>query len=94
MARTTPLGSQAMLKGPKTLVGNGKVRDVFLVEYEGKTVVVKTLRHMNTLRSAKKHLERHVVEVLSLDVVSEGTYMYIVFLEFLEERKTCVGEKT
>lgn len=56
-----------MLTGPKTLVGSGSVRDVWLVEYNGRMVVVKTLRHMEDPR----HRDMHTREMLTMDVVSE-----------------------
>lgn len=59
--------SQHMLTGPKTLVGSGSVRDVWLVEYKGRTVVTKTLRHMDDPR----HRDMHMREMLTMDVVSE-----------------------
>lgn len=56
-----------MLTGHKTLVGSGSVRDVWLVEYNGRTVVVKTLRHMEDQR----HRDMHTREMLTMDAVSE-----------------------
>lgn len=58
--------SQYMLSGPKTLVGSGSVRDVWLVEYKGRMVVVKTLRHMDDQR----HRDMHTREMLTMDIVS------------------------
>lgn len=62
---------QDMLKGPKTFLGNGVVRDVSLVEYLGKTVVVKTLRPSETPRDLRHHLDMHNREMLTLDAVSD-----------------------
>ena len=44
------------------------MRDVWLVEYEGRPVAVKTLRHMEDPR----HRDMHTKEMLTMDVVSEG----------------------
>lgn len=60
-----------MLQGTKTLVGNGRVRDVFLVAYKGRKVVVKTLRGGGDRKSQKTALDRHEREVQTLDAVSE-----------------------
>lgn len=59
-----------MMAGNKTLVGNGRVRDVYLVEYEGKKVALKTLRNMDDTRSQRVHLDKHKREILTLDAVS------------------------
>lgn len=58
---------QHMLKGSKALIGSGGVRDVWLVEYRGRSVVVKTLRYMDdpSFRSMHKR------EMLTMDAVSE-----------------------
>eukprot|EP00903_Cladosiphon_okamuranus_P015281 g14121.t1 len=56
---------QYMLTGPKTLVGSGSVRDVWSVEYKGRTVVVKTLRHMDDQR----HRDMHAREMLTMDIL-------------------------
>ncbi|CAN0149692.1 unnamed protein product, partial [Ectocarpus sp. 12 AP-2014] len=61
--------AQSMLAGNKTLVGNGRVRDVYLVEYEGRKVALKTLRNMEDTRSQRVHLEKHKREILTLDVM-------------------------
>lgn len=61
-----------MLEGKKTLVGSGSVRDVFLVEYEGQTVVVKSLRRNDDLKVDKHRLVMNKREVLTLDAVSEN----------------------
>lgn len=57
-----------MLTGPKILVGSGTVRDVWLVEYQEREVVVKTLRQMDDAR----HREYHTREMLTMDAVSFG----------------------
>eukprot|EP00752_Nemacystus_decipiens_P013824 g12273.t1 len=56
-----------MLIGPKTLVGSGSVRDVWLVEYKGRSVVVKTLRHMEDQR----HRDMHTREMLTMDALRQ-----------------------
>lgn len=61
-----------MLEGKKTLVGSGSVRDVFLVEYKGRTVVVKSLRGMGDPNVEHHRLVMHKREVLTLDAVSEN----------------------
>ncbi|CBJ32471.1 similar to TAK1 (TGF-beta-activated kinase) [Ectocarpus siliculosus] len=58
-----------MLEGKKTLVGSGSVRDVFLVEYEGQTVVVKSLRRKDDPNVEKHRLVMHKLEVLTLDAL-------------------------
>ncbi|CAN0242297.1 unnamed protein product [Ectocarpus sp. 12 AP-2014] len=58
-----------MLEGKKTLVGSGSVRDVFLVEYEGQNVVVKSLRTKNDPKAEKHRLVMHKREVLTLDAL-------------------------
>lgn len=52
-----------------TLIGEGWIRTVYLAEYGGRKVAVKTLRHMDNLTSQKKHLKMHMREVLTLDAV-------------------------
>ena len=54
---------QEMLRGNFTRVGQGGVRTVFLVEYEGRKLAVKTLND-------KKRLAKHVREVATLNAVS------------------------
>ncbi|CAN0318902.1 unnamed protein product [Ectocarpus sp. 6 AP-2014] len=61
--------AQSMLAGNITLVGNGRVRDVYLVEYEGRKVALKTLRNMDDSRSQRVHLEKHKREILTLDAM-------------------------
>lgn len=60
-----------MLQGNKTLVGSGRVRDVFLVEYEEKMMAIKTLRGTGDLKSQRMALDRHNREVRTLSAVSE-----------------------
>lgn len=52
-----------MLGGNPTLVGKGGVRTVFLAEYGGRTVAVKTLNDIERLKQHKR-------EVVALDAVS------------------------
>lgn len=58
---------QEMLGGNYTRVGNGGVRTVFLAEYEGRKLAVKTLND-------KKRLAQHHREVVTLDAVSLHTW--------------------
>lgn len=62
---------QIMLRGNRTFVGNGHVRNVYLVEYEGRRVVVKTLRTTDDLKEQRASLKRHKWEMLTLDSVSK-----------------------
>lgn len=64
-----------------TLIGGGKFRDVYLVEYEGRQLVVKTLRHVDELAKQKVHLSMHRREVLTLDAVS-GVVLFTSGLGF------------
>lgn len=59
-----------MLAGEERLVGNGQIRNVYFVEYEGRVVVAKTLREGHTLFSQKNHMIMHRAEMISLDAVS------------------------
>ena len=61
---------QEMLLGPKELVGHGRVRNVYFVHSNERTVVVKTLREVDNLRREKAHFVMHRREVLALDAVS------------------------
>ena len=70
--RRFPLGLalQEMLAGPKTFLDQGVVRNVSMVEYHGKTLVVKTLLPQDKPSHHQKHLEMHQLEVLTLDAVN------------------------
>ncbi|CAN0305441.1 unnamed protein product [Scytosiphon promiscuus] len=57
------------MKGNKTFVGNGHVRDVYFVDYEGRKVVVKTLRHNDNLKDQNASFNRHEREMLTLDAM-------------------------
>lgn len=63
-------GLQGMLAGPQDLITHGEVRNVSLVEYRGKKVVVKTLIPQEQTSHQTMYLERHRREVLVLDAVS------------------------
>ena len=54
-----------MLTGDKSLIGSGSVRDVWLVKYKGRTVVVKTLKDMET----RRHRGMHWREAATMDAV-------------------------
>ncbi|CAM9461262.1 unnamed protein product, partial [Hapterophycus canaliculatus] len=58
-----------MLRGNTTFVGSGHVRDVHLVEYKGRKVVVKTLRTNGDLKEQRMSLKRHKWEMLTLDAM-------------------------
>ena len=60
-----------MLKGPKKVIDQGVVRNVSLVEYHGKSLVVKTLLNMKKQTHYMKHIDMHHREVLTLDAVSD-----------------------
>lgn len=53
-----------MLVGPKNLIARGNSREVYVVEYQGVRLVLKTTKHQND-----KELRRHHVEAVVLDVV-------------------------
>ncbi len=57
-----------------TLIGGGTLRDVFLVEYEGRQLALKSLRHVDELARQKVHLSMHRREVLTLDAVSGAVF--------------------
>lgn len=80
-SRACCLSSQSMLAGEKTLIGQGRVRDVWLLDYDGRTVVVKTLRDVGEAKNQKGHFYRHVKEVLILDAVSGTIIKPHLFLE-------------
>lgn len=64
--------SQRMLNGEKTLVGNGYVRDVYLVDSAGESIVLKTLRPVEGRSRQELHLNMHRREVLTLDAVRKS----------------------
>lgn len=62
---------QEMLAGEPKLIGNGNIRDVYLVEREGRTLVVKALRGDYELRATKRRADKiHRWEAAALDAVS------------------------
>lgn len=61
-----------MLTGPQEVIDHGVVRNVSLVEYSGKTLVVKTLLKMEKQSHQMKHVDMHNREVLTLDSVSDA----------------------
>ena len=72
------LALQEMLAGPKKVLDQGVVRNVSMVEYHGKTLVVKTLLPQDKETHYLKHLEMHELEVLTLDTVSSFSSSYLV----------------
>ena len=64
-------GLQKLLAGPSEFLGHGVVRNVSMVEYNGKPLVVKKLIHQEKESHQEKHLEMHRREVLALDAVSD-----------------------
>lgn len=70
-----------MLTGPKRVIDQGVVRNVSLVEYHGKTLVVKTLLEMEKQRHYAKHVDMHHREVLTLDAVSDDRVLCFSALE-------------
>lgn len=65
---------QALLAGEKELIGNGNIRDVFLVEHEGRQLVIKALRDDFGLRAGKTRVDNiHQWEAAALDAVSDHT---------------------
>ncbi|CAM9445423.1 unnamed protein product [Scytosiphon promiscuus] len=60
---------QGMFDGGMSLVGEGRVRDVYVATVDGQKVVVKTLRQVEGLKRQKSHLSMHRREVLVLDAL-------------------------
>ncbi|CAM9852018.1 unnamed protein product [Ectocarpus sp. 12 AP-2014] len=58
-----------MIRREHALLASGLVRDVYLVEYEGQPLVVKTLRNVDELRKQKLYLTMHKREVLTMDAL-------------------------
>lgn len=59
-----------MIDGEKTLIGNGNIRDVYLVERGGKKLVLKYLREDYGLRAGRSRVEKvHRWEAAALDAV-------------------------
>lgn len=62
-----------MLTGEKQLIGSGFIRDVYLVEWEGRKLVVKFLREDYEERVSEGLAENvHQWEAAALDAVSEA----------------------
>ena len=73
---TVSESTQEMLHGRTSLVGHGRIRDVYLVEYKDQVVVLKTLRETGDPRRQKAHFSMHRREALSLDAVSDSCRPY------------------
>lgn len=58
------IAAQDMLENKSRFVGEGRVRKVHLVEYEGRTLAIKELKH------PRGNLRLHRLEVVTMDVVS------------------------
>ncbi|CAM9799268.1 unnamed protein product [Ectocarpus fasciculatus] len=59
-----------MLAGEKKLIGNGNIRDVYLVEWGGRKLVVKVLREDFRLRASRRRVDKiHRWEAAALDAV-------------------------
>lgn len=66
-----PALTQDMLAGEKELIGNGNIRDVYLVKVGDKTLVVKALRDDFEQRASKQRADKiHRWEAAALDAVS------------------------
>ena len=67
---------QAMLMGKKKLIGRGYIRDVYLVEWEGRQLVVKFLREDYEAKASESRVEKiHRWEAAALDAVRS---MYVL----------------
>ena len=61
-----------MLAGEKELIGNGNIRDVYVVVHEGRKLVLKVLREDYELRATKARADKmHRWEAAALDAVRE-----------------------
>lgn len=61
---------QEMMEGEKTLIGNGNIRDVYLVEWGGRKLVVKYLREDFEQRASRSRVENiHRWEAVAIDAV-------------------------
>lgn len=61
-----------MLEGDKTLLGNGNIRIVYLVEFRGRKLVLKTLREDFAAKASKTRVEKiHRWEAAALNAVRE-----------------------
>lgn len=70
-----------MLQGNKTFVGQGQIRDVWLVNYKGRALVVKPLR-VDEPQKQRQLIRMHRSEIAALDSVSGevrlGTFCSLV----------------
>lgn len=67
---------QTMLTGEKTLIGSGFIRDVYLVDWEGRKLVVKFTREDYEERVGEDLAENiHQWEAAALDAVSENRFL-------------------
>lgn len=61
-----------MADGERKLVGNGKIRDVYVVEYRGEELVMKVVRKDYELRGPMKRVENmHRWEAVALTAVRD-----------------------
>lgn len=59
-----------LLAGEKELIGNGNIRDVYLVKHRGRKLVIKALREDYEMRAGKSRVEKiHRWEAAALDAV-------------------------
>lgn len=76
-----------MLMGEKKLIGHGYIRDVYLVEWEGRKLVVKFLREDYEERAGDSRVEKiHQWEAAALDAVSESSLSASCQLPFARYR--------
>lgn len=69
-----------MLTGEKTPIGSGFIRDVYLVEWEGRKLAVKFLREDYEERVSERQAERvHQFEAAALDAVSDKPFRWVLF---------------
>eukprot|EP00903_Cladosiphon_okamuranus_P005886 g5821.t1 len=60
----------ALLAGEKELIGNGNIRDVYLVDHGGRKLVIKALREDYGLRAGKSRVDKiHRWEAAALDAI-------------------------
>lgn len=72
LAQTNCYPMQTMLMGEKKLIGRGYIRDVYLVEWEGRKLVVKFLREDYEAKASETRVEKiHRMEAAALDAVRE-----------------------
>lgn len=77
--RECTAGFQSMLMGKKKLIGRGYIRDVYLVEWEGRKLVVKFLREDYEAKASESRVEKiHRWEAAALDAVSRFSSQGVV----------------